>query len=746
MTFEEIQKLIAKDEHRSLELKKTTGELQDGMHSACAFMNTDGGWLIFGIAPTSLKILGQQVTDNTQREIAQALAGLYPAVEVKPEYIDVPGRNGDQLIVMHFSGWKWGQMPYAYRRCPYYKNESTTQVMPQEMYEERLRAAKPEKFAWERQEAEGLALADLDEKRIRGAVRLGVERGRMPATAEAESVESLLSKWNLMRDGKVLNGAVALFGKNLSGYTQMSLRLARFRGTDKNEFVDSGRADGNFFDLLDAGMAFLFKHLSQSGKIVGFQKEEHLEIPAEALREALTNALCHRQLEKYNLTPSIAVYDDRVEIENPGRLPFDLTPETIKNAHASYPYNPLIAEVLFKSSFLESWGSGVGRMVDACRAQGVPEPEYDVAGGFVRMIFRKRIATSGLIQEEDGSKQGGSWEEVGSKLGVSWEEVEKLIVALQDPMLLNDLKELYGWKNASKFKEKYINPLIAEGLADMTVPNKPTSPNQKYCLTEKGKGLLANKISVKQAEGVSDERVNRLIAEFAEALPRFEINLPAMEKQYEATLPIADVRCFQAAYKMKKEMFADNGAWIYETPELYLTEIQTNIWQHYNVQFLMHRADATYKIRFSEIKAALKALGVDGRYAVITSFYLGTYDALYGGEVALKETDYGYQYGEVPIYRVPSHEDRLIVMRKELLPRCEAKVFEGPSKEYRLINEQYLLYSNLFNMKDEGDGLGLAMMRDIKFYLPEDKNFHYVKFMVDRMERVESEQGKIRSM
>jgi len=746
MTIEVIQKLIAKDEHRSLELKKTTGELQDGMHSACAFLNTDGGWLIFGIAPTSLKILGQQVTDNTQREIAQALAGLYPAVEVKPEYIDVPGRNGDQLIVMHFSGWKWGQMPYAYRGCPYYKNESTTQVMPQEMYEERLRAAKPEKFAWERQEAEGLALADLDEKRIRGAVRLGVERGRMPATAEAESVESLLSKWNLMREGKVLNGAVALFGKNLSGYTQMSLRLARFRGTDKNEFVDSGRADGNFFDLLDAGMAFLFKHLSQSGKIVGFQKEEHLEIPAEALREALTNALCHRQLEKYNLTPSIAVYDDRVEIENPGRLPFDLTPETIKNAHASYPYNPLIAEVLFKSSFLESWGSGVGRMVDACRAQGVPEPEYDVAGGFVRMIFRKRIATSGLIQEEDGSKQGGSWEEVGNKLGVSWEEVEKLIVALQDPMLLNDLKELYGWKNASKFKEKYINPLIAEGLADMTVPNKPTSPNQKYCLTEKGKGLLANKISVKQAEGVSDERVNRLIAEFAEALPRFEINLPAMEKQYEATLPIADVRCFQAAYKMKKEMFADNGAWIYETPELYLTEIQTNIWQHYNVQFLMHRADATYKIRFSEIKAALKALGVDGRYAVITSFYLGTYDALYGGEVALKETDYGYQYGEVPIYRVPSHEDRLIVMRKELLPRCEAKVFEGPSKEYRLINEQYLLYSNLFNMKDEGDGLGLAMMRDIKFYLPEDKNFHYVKFMVDRMERVESEQGKIRSM
>lgn len=400
MTFDEIQKIIAKDEHRCLELKKTTGELQDGMHSACAFLNTDGGWLVFGVAPKSLKILGQQVTDDTQREIAQALAGLYPAVEVKPEYIDVPERLGDQLIVMHFGGWRWGQMPYTYRGCPYYKNESTTQVMAQEMYEERLRAAKPEVFAWERQVADGIGIEDLNERRIRGAVRLGVERGRMPATAETESVESLLGKWGLMRDGKVLNGAVALFGEQTGSYTQMRLRLARFRGTDKNEFVDSGRAAGNFFDLLDAGMDFLFKHLSQSGKIVGFRKEEQLEVPAEALREALTNALCHRQLEKYNLSPGIAIYDDRVEIENPGRLPVGVTPENIKTTHASFPYNPLIAEVLYRSSFLESWGSGVGRMVDACRAHGLPEPEYVVNGGFVTIVFRRPIGT---VDDKDDS-------------------------------------------------------------------------------------------------------------------------------------------------------------------------------------------------------------------------------------------------------------------------------------------------------------------------------------------------------
>ncbi len=74
MTIEDIRALVAADESRTLELKKSTGELKDGMHSACAFLNSDGGWLIFGVAPKSLKIVGQEVTDKTQQEIAQ----LYP--------------------------------------------------------------------------------------------------------------------------------------------------------------------------------------------------------------------------------------------------------------------------------------------------------------------------------------------------------------------------------------------------------------------------------------------------------------------------------------------------------------------------------------------------------------------------------------------------------------------------------------------------------------------------------------------
>ena len=102
ITIDDIKKLIASDESRTLELKKTTGELKDGMHSACAFLNTEGGWLIFGVAPKTLKIIGQEVTDKTQQEIAQALAGLEPAVDVRVVYVDVPEYPGNKVIAMHF--------------------------------------------------------------------------------------------------------------------------------------------------------------------------------------------------------------------------------------------------------------------------------------------------------------------------------------------------------------------------------------------------------------------------------------------------------------------------------------------------------------------------------------------------------------------------------------------------------------------------------------------------------------------
>lgn len=171
------------------------------MHSACAFLNTEGGWLIFGVAPKSLNIIRQEVTDKTQQEIAQALAGLEPAVDVRVAYVDVPEYLGNQVIAMNFDGWVWGERPHTFHGCPYYKVESTTKVMPQDMYDERIRAHQLQMYTWERLAADEVALADLDENLIHNCIRRGIDGGRIPESALYEPTGDILSKWKLLKNG-----------------------------------------------------------------------------------------------------------------------------------------------------------------------------------------------------------------------------------------------------------------------------------------------------------------------------------------------------------------------------------------------------------------------------------------------------------------------------------------------------------------------------------------------------------------
>ncbi|MBQ8958296.1 MAG: putative DNA binding domain-containing protein [Bacteroidales bacterium] len=523
MTIDDIQRLIQSDETRTLELKKTTGKLKDGMRSACAFLNTAGGLLLFGVAPGTLQIVGQQVTENTRREIARELTKLEPSIDLPIEYLDVPDREGFQVIAICLDGAVFGDVPYTYDGKPYLRVESTTVVMPRDVFEERIMRSRLKHYPWESQICEDITVTDLDEQRIRGAVRLGVEHGRMPASSLTDTTERLVEELRLTKKGQLKNAAAALFLRDTSDFPQFLLRMARFRGTDKTEFIDNQRAYGNFFNLLDAGMAFFFKHLSISGKIVGFMREEKLEIPSVALREALTNALCHRQFHSPSGSVGIAIYDDRVEIENTGLLPEELTVETIKTNHQSFAQNPLIADILFKTTFLENWGSGVSRMFDACKEAGLPEPKYGTNGLFVWITFyRPTPQPHNLETEQPNNRTTEQLNKLETKqfqnpatskphnlktpqpqnpttskphnLKTSNKKAKQLkklfsligekgtnIKTLMDGMHLRDRKN---------FLTAYLNPCIAMGYIAMLYSEKPNHPMQSYYLTQKGREML----------------------------------------------------------------------------------------------------------------------------------------------------------------------------------------------------------------------------------------------------------------
>ena len=574
-----------------------------------------------------------------------------------------------------------------------------------------------------------------------------------------EFQKKYLKSFGLLTEDGWLTNAGELFSDDCH-LTQSRLYCTRWDGLEKDDAINDAEFKGNLLLLLREAMSFVKSNTKKGWEKLPDGRKNKPEYAERAVLEALVNHFIHRDYTVMGGEVHLDIYDDRIAITSPGGMySGQKVQDLLLDEISSERRNPVLADVMAQLDYMEKRGSGLKRIYNETKALDGYRDELkpmfkSTASQFMTIIYSVDYETNikdTEIQQIAGkkqivTKQSLSSHQVIAKLSLSIPDICELLQKMVTPMSAKDMRKFCGQKDSSYFKTNVIDPLIREKIVAMTHPDSPKSPTQKYYLTDFGKTLLRNEFNGKQAEGISGERVNRLIGEFAEALPKFVIGLPMMEEQYHSTLPMVDARCFQSAYKMKKNMFQENGTWIYEIPKLYLYEIQGNIWQHYNVQFLMHRAIANYRIRFSEIKDAFKALGVDGRFAIITSFYMGTYDDLYGGDVALKETEFGYQYGETPIYRIPSHEDHLIVMRKEMLPRCKTKIYEGPNTEYKLINEQHLLYSNIFNMKDEGNSLGLAIMRDIKFYYPDDKDFRYVKLSVDRTEQIDSDLLKIKEV
>ena len=167
------------------------------------------------------------------------------------------------------------------------------------------------------------------------------------------------------------------------------LRLARFRGIDKTEFLDNRQEIGHAFDLYQRAQRFFRDHLPVAGRIVPgvFERIDEPLYPPDALREAIANAICHRD---YGIGGgiSLAIYDDRLEISSTGILPFGLTPADLLRPHPSRPWNLLIAQTFYRRGIIEAWGRGTLKMASLMEQAGLPPPEYEIVAGEVLVRFR----------------------------------------------------------------------------------------------------------------------------------------------------------------------------------------------------------------------------------------------------------------------------------------------------------------------------------------------------------------------
>lgn len=478
MKLSELRRLVEKGEGLSLELKRSTGELREALQTVCAFLNGKGGVVLIGVSPKG-EIPGQDVSDKTRREIAQAMDGFEPPVRLEPSYIKL--KSNRMVIVFRVAGLS-ETVPFTYERIPYERVGSTTRKMPQKRYEQLLLQRAHSKRRWENQEAEGITLRDLNREQIHDVVSSARNAGRLVGPVGADA-RRILDRLGLRQNGKLLQAALVLFGKKfLPDYPQCELRMARFRGTDKTEFLDQKQIRGSAFTLLEEAMLFCQRHFPLPGRVVPERMErvDHPLIPPDALREILVNALIHRDYSIAGGAVSLAIFDDRVEIWSAGRFPEGITPDALLHDHDSIPRNPFIADVFYRAGLIEKWGRGTNRVISMCKKWKIKPPSFREAAGSVAVTFRVPVGLTPQVTAQ-------VTEQVTAQVT---EQVAKILKSARAPRTREELQKAAGISHREHFRAAYLLPLLSAGWLTMTIPSKPTSRMQRYQTTPAGRKAI----------------------------------------------------------------------------------------------------------------------------------------------------------------------------------------------------------------------------------------------------------------
>jgi len=262
------------------------------------------------------------------------------------------------------------------------------------------------------------------------------------------------------------------------------------------------------FEVIDLAVDFV---MSRIDRWIGTRSESAqaptvYEIPREVVAEAIVNAVSHRDYASHG-SVQVMLFADRLEVWNPGTLPPNLTLEGLRGPHGSIPHNPLLAEPLYLTKYIERMGTGTRDMIARCREAGLPEPEFALTDGFVAIIRRRtsQVGTKSGPSRDQVTPQVESVPEnvvaeIVKALGISTpqvapqvaQQVITILLAISDePSSRAALQKRMGLKDREHFRKSYLEPMVNAGLISMTVAEKPRSRMQRYELTERGKEILS---------------------------------------------------------------------------------------------------------------------------------------------------------------------------------------------------------------------------------------------------------------
>ena len=377
-------------ESEKIELKSSFSEWKEAIISLCAFANKKGGKVIIGMNDDGVAS-GIQVGKNTIEDFANKTKNhtdpiLYPSINVKTfglgEIVEIEVSESDNKPV------------FAFDRA-YVRVGKTNQKMSQTEVRELIKR---------------YALSDFDKMYLEKDFRKLEFDDKLIEKVNKEyygfkivSSIDFLKKIGLIIKNKISNAGYLCFIKNNIEIYNATLRAARFKGQSVVKFLDEKKFDGNIINTVGQAMDFIKRHISTEFVMTGKPKRDEIwDYPLLALREAVINALIHRD---YNDSGNIQIriFDNSLEIWSPGLLPKEIDTKSILTENRSIPRNKKLVEIFHKIGLVENWGTGFQRIIEECKKNGNKTPDFSEKTGAFVISFEKRKQN---VPEKLGEKLG----------------------------------------------------------------------------------------------------------------------------------------------------------------------------------------------------------------------------------------------------------------------------------------------------------------------------------------------------
>ena len=383
MTIEEI----VRGESRNVEFKVTLPkESEKYTKSVVAFANSQGGKLIFGVDDKTREVAGVD-----EDELFRMMDSISNAISdsCRPQIVpNIEPQTVDAKTVIVVTVTPGANRPYYLKskgkdKGIFIRVAGTSRpAYPEKVKELELEGAR---IYWDELTCIGYEVTDEMVKKLCDDILRFRNKMGLP---KRDVTLTQLINWKLLKkenDSLMASNAFALMTSDYFSFSKT--QCAVFRGTERTVFLDKREFSGPIYEQIVEATDFVLRNIRLGATIDGLVRKESYELPLEAIREMIINAHCHRNLMDDSCI-QVAIYDDRLEVTSPGGLYNGLTYEELMNGHSKIR-NRAIANVFNKMGLVESWGTGVKRILCAARDYGLPTPSFQVFDDMFRVnLFR----------------------------------------------------------------------------------------------------------------------------------------------------------------------------------------------------------------------------------------------------------------------------------------------------------------------------------------------------------------------